>query len=70
MKAALAGSVSSIASSSFTTAAGLLAAIGLFAPSAMIGEVCITLSIGSLVAILLILLVLPGLIACCDRFIR
>ena len=48
----------------------VLAAIGLFSPSAMIGEVCITLSIGSLVAILLILLVLPGIIACCDRFIK
>jgi len=47
----------------------VLAALGAFAPSAMIVEVCIPLSIGSLVAIVLILIVLPGLIACFDRFI-
>jgi len=47
----------------------VLAALGVFAPAVIIREVCITLSIGALVAILLILFVLPGLIACFDRFI-
>jgi len=46
-----------------------LAILGIFVSSAMISEVCITLSIGVLVAILLILFVLPGLVACCDRLI-
>ena len=47
----------------------VLAAIGLFAPSSMIRSVSITLSIGSTIAILLILFVLPGMTACFDRFI-
>lgn len=47
----------------------VLAVLGIFAPAVMITEVCITLSIGALVAIFLILFVLPGLTACFDRFI-
>lgn len=45
----------------------VLAVLGIFTTSAMISEVAITLSIGAFVAIMLILLVLPGLVACCDR---
>jgi len=47
----------------------VLAAIGTFAPSSMIRTVSITLSIGSVIAIFLILFVLPGVTACFDRFI-
>lgn len=48
----------------------VLAAIGFFAPAAMISEVSTTLSIGAIISILLILFVLPGLTACCDRLIQ
>lgn len=47
----------------------VLAALGIFTSSAMTSEVCTTLSIGVFIAILLILFVLPGLVACCDRLI-
>ena len=47
----------------------VLAALGTFATSVTISEVCVTLSIGSFVAILLILFVLPGTIACFDKLI-
>lgn len=47
----------------------VLAALGGFATSAMISEVCVTLSIGVFIAILLILFVLPGTAAFFDRFI-
>ena len=33
----------------------------------MISEVCVTLSIGAFIAVLLIIFVLPGMAACCDR---
>ena len=36
----------------------------------MISDVSTTLSIGALVAMLLILLVLPGMTVCCDRLIN
>ena len=48
----------------------VLAILGCSVSSRMISEVSITLSIGALIAILLILFVLPGLVACCDKFIR
>ena len=48
----------------------VLAALGLLSSAAMMSEVCVTLSIGALIAILLILMVLPGLVAACDRLIR
>lgn len=47
----------------------VLAALGIFVSSAMISEVCTPLSIGVLIAILLILFVLPGMVACCDRLL-
>ena len=47
----------------------VLAILGVSVSSGMITEVSITLSIGALIAILLILLVLPALVACCDRLI-
>lgn len=47
----------------------VLAALGIFASSSMISEVCVTLSIGVFIAILLILFVLPGMVACCDKLI-
>lgn len=47
----------------------VLAILGIFVSSAMISEVCITLSIGVFVAILLILFVLPGLVVCSDRLL-
>jgi predicted RND superfamily exporter protein len=46
-----------------------LAAIGIFVTSAIISEVCITLAIGVLVAVILILFILPGMVACCDRLL-
>ena len=46
-----------------------LASLGIFAEAAMVSEVCITLFLGVVVALLLILFVLPGLVACCDRLI-
>lgn len=46
----------------------VLAVLGLFA-SSFVAQVCKTLSVGSLVAIVLILLVLPALLACFDRFV-
>ncbi len=45
----------------------VLAVLGLYA-SSFVAQVCKTLSIGSLVAILLILFVLPAMLACFDRF--
>ena len=47
----------------------VLAILGVSVSSGMISEVSITLSIGALIAILLILLILPGLVVCCDRLI-
>ena len=47
----------------------VLAILGSSVSSKMISEVSITLSIGALIAILLILFVLPGLVACCDKLI-
>ena len=47
----------------------VLAILGSSVSSRMISEVSITLSIGALIAILLILFVLPGLVACCDKLI-
>ena len=52
-----------------TLAVLVLAALGIFASSSMISEVCVTLSIGVFIAILLILFVLPGMVACCDKLI-
>lgn len=48
----------------------VLAALGILVSSPMISEVSTTLSIGALVAMLLILLVLPGMTVCCDRLIN
>ncbi|MDR2087840.1 MAG: MMPL family transporter [Clostridiales Family XIII bacterium] len=45
------------------------AILGVFSPAGIIAQVCTTLSIGSLIAVLLILLVLPGMLAAFDRFI-
>ncbi|MDR2132957.1 MAG: MMPL family transporter [Clostridiales Family XIII bacterium] len=45
------------------------AILGAFSPAGIIAQVCTTLSIGSLIAVLLILLVLPGMLAAFDRFI-
>ncbi|MGI6072924.1 MAG: MMPL family transporter [Lachnospiraceae bacterium] len=47
----------------------VLGILGFLSSSAMISDVCITLSIGVFIAILLILFVLPSLVACCDRLI-
>ena len=48
----------------------VLAALGILVSSPMISDVSTTLSIGALVAMLLILLVLPGMTVCCDRLIN
>lgn len=45
----------------------VLAALGLYATSEMISEVCVTLSIGVFIALVLILFVLPGMVACFDK---
>ena len=68
LKAAYEGSLHTIMTSGSILVL-VLAALGLFASSAMISEVCITMSIGVFIAILLILFVLPGLVVCCDRLI-
>lgn len=68
LKAAYEGSIHTIMTSGSILVL-VLAALGIFASSAMISEVCITLSIGVFIAILLILFVLPGMIACCDKLI-
>ena len=47
----------------------VLVILGMLTTSAMIKQVCITLSIGSFVAIILILLILPALCVCFDSFI-
>lgn len=68
LKAAYQGSIHTIMTSGSILVL-VLAILGSFASAAMISEVCITLSIGVFIAILLILFVLPGLVVCCDRLI-
>ena len=68
LKAAYEGSVHTIMTSGSILVL-VLFALGFFTESAMIAEVSTTMSIGSLIAILLILFVLPGTIAAFDRFI-
>lgn len=68
LKAAYEGSIHTIMTSGSILVL-VLAILGSFVSSAMISEVCITLSIGVLIAILLILFVLPGMVACCDRLL-
>ena len=46
------------------------AILGIFAPSKTISQVCATLAVGVLVAVLLILFLFPGLVICCDKFIH
>jgi len=66
LKAAYEGSIHTIMTSGSVLVL-VLAILGIFVSSAMISEVCITLSIGVFIAILLIIFALPGLVACCDR---
>lgn len=47
----------------------VLMILGIFVSSQMTSEVCITLSLGALIAVLLILLLLPGVVICCDKVI-
>lgn len=68
IKAAYEGSIHTIMTSGSILVL-VLASLGIFASSAMISEVSITLSIGVFVAIMLILLVLPGLVVSCDKLI-
>jgi predicted RND superfamily exporter protein len=68
LKAAYEASIHTIMTSS-TMLIFALAAIGIFVKSAIISEVCITLAIGVLVAVILILFILPGMVACCDRLL-
>ena len=44
-----------------------LASLGIFATAVMVSEVCMALFLGVVIALLLILLVLPGLTACFDK---
>lgn len=69
LKAAYKGSIQTIMTSGSILVL-VLACLGIFTSSPMISEVCVTLSIGALVAILLILFVLPGLVICCDKLIH
>ncbi len=66
LKAAYDGSIHTIMTSGSILVL-VLAVLGFFADS-FVAQVCRTLSIGSLVAILLILFVLPAMLACFDRF--
>ena len=69
LRAAYEGSIHTIMTSSSILVL-VLAALGILVSSPMISEVSTTLSIGALVAMLLILLVLPGMTVCCDRLIN
>ena len=69
LKSAYEGSVHTVMTSG-SILVPVLTALGIFASAPMISSVCITLAIGVFIAILLILLVLPGTVACCDRLIR
>lgn len=66
LKTAYEGSIHTILTSGLILIV-VLTSIGSFVPSDMISEVCITLAIGTLIAILLILFVLPGMAACFDK---
>ncbi len=68
LKTAYEGSIHTILTSGLILIV-VLASIGSFVPSALISEVSITLAIGTFIAIVLILFVLPGMVACFDRFI-
>ena len=67
LEAAYSGSIHTIMTSGSILVL-VLAVLGIFA-SSFVAQVCKTLSIGSLVAIGLILLVLPAMLACFDRFV-
>lgn len=67
LRAAYEGSIHTIMTSGSILVL-VLAVLGLFA-SSFVAQVCKTLSIGSLVAILLILFVLPAMLACFDQFV-
>lgn len=69
LRAAYEGSIHTIMTSGSILVL-VLAALGIFVSSPMISDVSTTLSIGALVAMLLILLVLPGMTVCCDRLIN
>ena len=66
LKAAYIGSIHTIMTSGSILVL-VLAVLGIFATSPMVSEVCTTLSIGALVAMLLIIFVLPGTVVCFDR---
>lgn len=68
LKAAYEGSIHTIMTSGSILVL-VLGILGIFATSTMISEVSTTLSIGAFIALTLILLVLPGLVACCDGLI-
>ena len=68
LKAAYEASIHTIMTSSAMLILALTA-IGIFVTSAIISEVCITLAIGVLVAVILILFILPGMVACFDRLL-
>ena len=67
LKAAYEGSIHTILTSGSILIL-VLAILGSFVSSPLIAEVAITLSIGVLIAVLLILLVLPGMVAVCDKW--
>ena len=69
LRAAYEGSIHTIMTSGSILVL-VLAALGILVSSPMISDVSTTLSIGALVAMLLILLVLPGMTVCCDRLIN
>jgi len=69
LKAAYIGSIHTIMTSGSILVL-VLAVLGIFATSPMVSEVCTTLSIGALVAMLLIIFVLPGMVVCFDRLIK
>ena len=69
LRAAYEGSIHTIMTSGSILVL-VLAALGILVSSPMISDVSTTLAIGALVAMLLILLVLPGMTVCCDRLIN
>lgn len=66
LKSAYEGSIHTILTSGLILIV-VLTSIGAFVQSPMISEVSITLAIGTFIAILLILFVLPGMVACFDK---
>lgn len=68
LKNAYDGSMHTILTSSLIVVA-VTGILGLTLPDPTVGAICLTLAVGALCATLLILLLLPGVLACVDKLI-